>query len=91
MSLNQISAAEASALASRMPQHDKEYIIDQVYRSVRANLKCGSIQVLFEKKLTSNLAMEAAIRYLQGDGYKITLEGEEPISDYYKLNAYWPV
>ncbi|MFV5280023.1 hypothetical protein ACNKGK_20105 [Acinetobacter baumannii] len=41
MSHNRITAAEATALASGLPDHDKEYIIYQVYRSVRANAKRG--------------------------------------------------
>ncbi|MBC6805110.1 hypothetical protein CKJ98_16015 [Acinetobacter baumannii] len=90
MSHNRITAAEASALASGLPDHDKEYIIDQVYRTVRANLKEGSIQVQFDKKLTSKLAMEAAIRHLQGDGYQVKLEGLEEVAYYYKLNVNWP-
>ncbi|WP_391485805.1 hypothetical protein [Acinetobacter pittii] len=90
MSSNRITAAEASALASGLPDHDKEYIIDQVYRSVRASLNDGTIQVIFDKKITSNLAMEAAIRHLRGDGYKVTLGGLEPTADYFKLDVTWP-
>ncbi|MCG5955838.1 hypothetical protein MER45_07095 [Acinetobacter baumannii] len=90
MSSNRITAGEASALASGLTDHDKEYIIDQVYRSVRASLNDGTIQVIFDKKITSNLAMEAAILHLRGDGYKVTLGGLEPTADYLKLDVTWP-
>lgn len=34
--------------------------------------------------------MEAAIRHLRGDGYKVTLGGLEPTADYLKLDVTWP-
>lgn len=51
MSSNRITANEASNLANSSIQFDKDYIVDQIYKTVKANPKSGNAVVLFDKKL----------------------------------------
>lgn len=50
MSSNRITANEASNLANSSIQFDKDYIVDQIYKTVKANPKSGNAVVLFDKK-----------------------------------------
>lgn len=49
MSSNRITANEASNLANSSIQFDKDYIVDQIYKTVKANPKSGNAVVLFDK------------------------------------------
>lgn len=91
MSSNRITANEASNLANSSVQFDKDYIVDQIYKTVKANPKSGNAVVLFDKKTVSSLEMEAAVRHLQADGYQVALAGTDEHVNFYNLSAKWPV
>lgn len=88
MSSNRITAAEASNLANSSTQFDKDYILDQVYQTVKANLKNGSVVLLYQINSVSILEMEAAVRQLKADGYQANAT-HSSIS--LKLEVRWPV
>ncbi|ENW50468.1 hypothetical protein ACT4ZU_06605 [Acinetobacter baumannii] len=89
MSSNRITANEASSLANSTNQFDKDYILDQIDKSVKSNLKSGYAVVLFNTNSVSNLEMEAAVRQLQEDGYEATASPHT--TNTLKLEVRWPV
>ncbi|MDH2493660.1 hypothetical protein QDR31_00950 [Acinetobacter baumannii] len=88
MSSNRITANEATNLANSTNQFDKAYILDQIYKSVKSDVKSGHTVVLFNTNSVSNLEMEAAVRQLQEEGYEAIASPHT--TNTIKLEAKWP-
>ncbi|WP_447500137.1 hypothetical protein [Acinetobacter oleivorans] len=89
MSSNRITAAEATKLASSVPETIPETILKDAYDSIRLNTKKGEIVRLYNVNTTSLDILNSVVNTLKQDGYQA--EAVPHTEGMYRLVVRWNV
>lgn len=89
MSSNRITAAEATKLASSIPETSPDSILNDAYDSIRLNTKKGEIVRLYNVNTTSLNILSSVVNTLKQDGYQA--EAVPHTEGFYRLVVRWNV